>query len=81
MIPGFLAWMTGDMAPPSSVIANGGGGGRSRGMRRKVSEFDLDRWDVILVEIFNRQIEIRREFNIGNILETSFEFETWNKYP
>lgn len=33
------------------------------------------------MEIFNRQIEIRREFNVGNILETSFEFETWNKYP
>ena len=80
MMPGFLAWVTGETAPPSSVIANGGGGGRSRGMRREVIEFDLDRWDVILVEIFNRQIEMR-EFSVGNILETSFEFETWNKYP
>lgn len=38
-----------------------GGGGWSKGVRRKVSEFDLDRWGVILVEIFNRQIEIKRE--------------------
>lgn len=38
-----------------------GGGGRSKGVIRKVSEFDLHRWSIILVEIFNRQIKIERE--------------------
>lgn len=60
MMPGFLVWMTGQRAPPFPVIARGGGTGRSRGVRRKVTEFDLDRWSVILLEICNRQIEIER---------------------
>lgn len=63
------------------MIASGGRGeSRSRGVRRKARD-DLDRWNIILSEIFNSQIEIKREIRVGKILETSFEFETWNKYP
>jgi len=52
MMPGFWARVTGEMAPPSSVIADGGGReeGMSRGMGRKVSKFDLGRWNAILAE-------------------------------
>lgn len=52
MMPGFWAWVTGEMAPPSSVIADGGGReeGMSKGMGRKVSKFDLGRWNAILAE-------------------------------
>lgn len=81
MMPGFLILVT-RQHPPFTVIASGGGGGesRSREVRRKARD-DLDRWSIILLEIFNSQIEIKREIRIGKILETSFEFETWNKYP
>lgn len=58
LMPGFLSWATEDMAPPSSVIINGGEGGRPGGLRRKVNAFDLDKLCVILVEILKRQIEI-----------------------
>lgn len=52
MMPGFWARLTGEMASPSSVIADGGGReeGMSRGMGRKVSKFDLGRWNAILAE-------------------------------
>ena len=52
MMPGFWAWVTGEMALPSSVIADGGGReeGMSKGMGRKVSKFDLGRWNAILAE-------------------------------
>lgn len=52
MMPRFWARVTGEMAPPSSVIADGGGReeGMSRGMGRKVSKFDLGRWNAILAE-------------------------------
>lgn len=58
MMPGFLSWVTEDMALPSSVIANAGEGGRPRGLRRKVNAFNLDECCVIPVEILSRQIEI-----------------------
>lgn len=77
MMPEVLVQVAGQRAPPFTVIASGGRGGRSRGVRRKVNEFDLDRWSVILMEVFNRQIEI--DNRVGNTLETSFEFGTWNK--
>lgn len=66
--------------PPITVTASGGRRGRSRGVRRKVNEFDLRSWSAILFEIFTRQIEGKRA-RAGNILEISFEFETWNKHP
>lgn len=52
MMPGFLVWVTGEMAPLSSVTADGGGReeGMSRGMGRKVNEFDSGRWNAVLAE-------------------------------
>lgn len=41
MMPGFLPWVTKEMASPSSVIVNADGS-RPRGFRRKVNTFDLD---------------------------------------
>lgn len=76
VMSGLLAWVTEEMAPPSCVTANGGGGGRPRGLGSKVNAFDLDWRCVILMETFNRQMELWREIRGGVILQTTLKPET-----